>query len=187
MIMRQTLQHILTISILSTFIFSGCDSPQSEKRAMIVQSEKALLSDTTFSPDAKHARELLSLYDEYAKQFPADTLSAEYLFKAGEVATGINDPAVSLSFYRRLYDQYPGYSKAPVALFLQGFIYENQLGQLDSASYYYKAFLERFPDHPISSDVRLSLENLGKSPEELIKMFQEQQKLQADSAALAVD
>ena len=93
----------------------------------------------------------------------------------------------SMAFYRRLYDQYPGYSKAPVALFLQGFIHENQLGQLDSASYYYTTFLERFPDHPIASDVRLSLENLGKSPEELIKMFQEQQMQQADSSAIAAE
>lgn len=185
MIMNQTMRFTSILTLLITWFVSACDSPQSKKRALIIESEKSLLSDTTFSPDAKQARGLLSLYDEYAKQFPADTLSAEYLFKAGEVATGINDPQTSLSFYRRLYEQYPAYSKAPVALFLQGFIYENQLGQLDSASQYYEAFLDRYPDHPISSDVRLSLENLGKSPEELIKMFQEQQMQQADSMAVA--
>ena len=143
-----------TFSLLFSLVFIfSCGSPQSKMREMIKEAEKGLLTDSTFSPDALEAKKLIGLYDQYAKQFPADTLRAEYLFKAGEISAGINDPLAGIDYYDRLYKNYPGYNKAPVALFLQGFIYENQLGRLDEAKSIYQQFLERYPEHPIASDV----------------------------------
>jgi tetratricopeptide (TPR) repeat protein len=153
----------------------SCSAPQTEMRDAIHQAELKLLTDSTFSPDAEEAKNLITLYDAYAKKFPADTLSAEYLFKAGEISVGINNPKKGIEYYSRLYEQYPSFSKAPVALFLQGFIYENQLGDLVNAKLIYEKFLELYPNHPIANDVTISLENLGKSPEELIQMFQDKQ------------
>jgi tetratricopeptide (TPR) repeat protein len=171
--------NLISFSLIALFgILISCSSPQSKMRELIKEAEKGLLTDSTFSPDAAEAKKLIGLYDQYAKQFPADTLSAEYLFKAGEISAGINDPMGGIEYYKRLYENYPGFSKAPVALFLQGFIYENQLGMLDEAKTIYQQFLDRYPDHPIATDVSISLENLGKSPEEMMEMFQAQQQAQ---------
>ncbi len=176
----------INITVILILIIAGiqssCTSPQSKLREEIRLAESKLMTDTILSPDAIEAKLLIGLYDKYSKQFPADSLSADYLFKAGEVSTGIMDYQNGINYYARLFEQHTDYSKAPVALFLEGFIFENYIGRLDSAEFYYKKFLELYPDHPISGDVTLSLNNLGKTPEELIEMFQSMEQTSNNSS-----
>jgi inosine/xanthosine triphosphate pyrophosphatase family protein len=40
----------------------------------------------------------------------------------------------------------------------------------------YELFLQKYPDNDFADDARISIENLGKTPEELIKQFEEQQQ-----------
>jgi outer membrane protein assembly factor BamD (BamD/ComL family) len=76
-----------------------------------------------------------------------------------------------VEFYGKFIHQFPNHRNAPYALFLQGLIYENQAGDPMKARPYYEAFLKAYPDHPIAGDVSFSLENLGKTPEEIIMGF----------------
>ena len=69
---------------------------------------------------------------------------------------------ISASFY-----------KAPECLFLKAFVFENQLNNLKDAEILYKEFIASYPNHPLTDDAVASLEYLGKSPEELVRMFQE--------------
>jgi TolA-binding protein len=61
-------------------------------------------------------------------------------------------------------------------MFLKAFVYEDQLHDLNKAKKYYEEFLEKYPDSDFADDARISLQNLGKSPEELIKEFEEKQQ-----------
>ena len=54
-------------------------------------------------------------------------------------------------------------------------VYENYLGDLDNAKMIYLEFLEKYPDNEFADDAEISIQNLGKSPEELIRQFEEQQ------------
>jgi TolA-binding protein len=52
-------------------------------------------------------------------------------------------------------------AKAPTALFMVGYIYNNQLGITDSASAAYKKFLKLYPQNELATSAQFELETLG--------------------------
>ena len=156
----------------------ACTSPNKKLSADIAEKEKTLYGDSTMVPDAVKAKEMVDLYLKYADEFPDETASASYLFKAGDLSSKLNETQKAIDLFGRMLQKFPNHSSAPYALFLQGFIYENQVGDPMKAKPYYETFLKTYPDHPIASDVSFSLENLGKSPEQLIQEFENRQQEQ---------
>ena len=59
---------------------------------------------------------------------------------------------------------------------MQGFVNENLLMDMDKAKYHYERFIKEYPNHALAKDTKVLIENLGKTPEELIKSFQEKEK-----------
>ena len=110
---------------------------------------------------------------------PDDSLAPEYLYSAAELANGLLQRTRAIELFAKNNQQYPLSKKAPVCLFFQGFIYETQLNDLPKAKELYSEFLQKFPDHQLTKDVKFSLDNLGKSPEELIKQFEQNTAVQA--------
>ncbi len=170
---------ILSLILL---VAASCSSPQKKLSGEITSQEKVLYTDSLVVPDPAVAGKMIDLYLAYAEQFPTDTLTPVYLFKAGDLASKMNEVHMAVEIFTKLVSGYPDHRNAPFALFLQGFIYENQSGDPAKAKSYYEQFLQRYPDHPIAADVTFSLENLGKSPEELIREFEQNNQLPADSA-----
>ena len=130
--------------------------------------------------DTAGLKDLLIAYDDYVKAWPADTNSANYLFKEADFYRYMRQPKRSVEIYAGIYNDYPQFFKRPYALFLQGFIYENEIHNLDSAKAKYEMFLQVYPNHAIAKDVRMTLASLGKTPEQVIAEFEAHQK--ADSA-----
>lgn len=75
----------------------------------------------------------------------------------------------ALGYYQQLIDNFPNHQKTPEAIFLSGFICSEYLKDYQQASIYYKKFLKAYPDHELVSSVQTELENLGKSPEEILR------------------
>lgn len=99
--------------------------------------------------------------------------------KAAGLAKTIGQPQKAIELYQKIADGLPNHPKAPTALFMLGFVYENDLNNLDKAKAIYQDFLKKYPNDPdFADDARNSLKNLGKSPEELIKEFEQQQQQQ---------
>ena len=167
------IQNLLLISILTISVgVVSCTSKKQKIADEILKEEQGLYSDSSMTPDPLKAKNVIQLYASFADQFPEDTMSANYLFKAGDISSKINEIDQAIQFFNKLLQKYPDNRNAPFALFLQGFIYENQAGNPAKAKPYYEEFLKKYPDHPIAGDVTFSLENLGKSPEELIREFE---------------
>jgi len=154
----------------------ACQSPADKLAGTIREKEKELLSDSSMTVNRDKARALTSLYDEYATAHPGDSIAVEYLFRAGDLANGSGDYLDAIRFYQRCAET-ETFHKRQVALFMQGFIYENQLLDLDNARRIYTEFLERYPDHDLAKDARFSLENLGRTPEDLIRDFERRDSL----------
>lgn len=140
---------------------------------------KVFKSDGTM--DVTNANLLIDGYVLFGETFPDAPESANLLFKAAEVSLGMNQAPRSLALYQQVYNNYPEFEKRPFSLFLQGFIYENNLGRLDDAKVIYEKFLADYPDHPMADDASYSLVNLGKSPDELIREFEEKNKSKKES------
>lgn len=118
------------------------------------------------------ASRLVTYYVEFASKFPTDTLSDKYLFKAAEIANSIQDYNKALEIWDKLYTTYPSSAKAPSALFMQGFVNENNLKDLDKAKGFYKTFLSKYPKNELAKSVEFSLKYLGQSPEVIVKEFE---------------
>jgi TolA-binding protein len=178
------MKHCLSL-FLVTLLFAACKSEKDRMIETIAKAEQDLRADSLGIINDKKARALVQLYADFANTYRDDTLSAEYLFKAGEVSTGIGDFFQAIQYYRQCTEKVY-YAKRPVAFFLMGFIYENHLNDTGNAKRIYEEFLQKFPGHPLEKDVQFSLKHLGKSPEELIREFQENQNNQLnDSTALS--
>ena len=167
-------------SILKCFAFAtmvaiiaSCQSPRQESFEKINEMESVAFSESGLI-NPEHVDELIQAYQEFANEFPEDSLAPDYLFKAGDVAMHTNRSNKAILLYERIINEYSNYRKAPEALFLKGYVFENNLGRLDKAEEIYREFLEKYPDNEFADDAEVSLKYLGKTPEELIEIFQKE-------------
>lgn len=155
-------------------LFGACNPKQSWKRNAIETAEKTLMEQAKAGKiDTVAVNALLKDYEAYSEKYPEDTMGATYLFKAADFYRYMHKPLKSIALYGSIYDRYPTIAKHPYALFLQAFTYENEVGNEHASKILYEKFLKLYPEHPIANDVRTTLNNLGKTPEQLIEQFQQ--------------
>lgn len=172
---KHTFIHFLLISMISVSLFISCKPDlKKEKTARINELETMLFEQKQGVIDKKEAANMIQAYLDYVDTYPADTISAQYLFKAADVSINSFHSMESIELFDRLINEYPNFSKAPQALFLKAFTFENYLLQLDSARVNYELFLQKYPNHPFANDAEITLKNLGKTPEEIIQEFKAQ-------------
>ena len=98
----------------------------------------------------------------------------DLLLMAGALAKTIGNPNKAVQLYYNVGEKMPDHPKAPTALFMQAFIYENDLQDLEKAKAAYELFLKRYPNDPdYADDAQTALQLLGKSPEEIIRQFEQ--------------
>ena len=137
------------------------------------------LESKVFAKDAvlssENVIQLVDAYLLFAKQNPNDQQTPEFLFKALDVAVGVNaeGPQKAIDIANVLIEKYPDFEMTPMAMFIKGFVYENMIGDLQNAEMTYRQFIEKYPNNPMVEDVKSTLENLGLTPEELIRKFEE--------------
>ena len=169
---------VITI-IISSVLFYSCGNVSNEKQDNnsitineINKLEEELFNAEITTPDIAKAKQLAELYIEYAELHPDDSVSPEFLFKASDIAMNVSSPKLTISLFNKILSQYPNYRNVPTVMFLKGFVYEDQLNDYDNARRCYLDFLDKFPESDFADDAVVSLNNLGKSPEELIKEFE---------------
>jgi len=165
----KTLKVLFVLAVIG--VISACGPSKDKKNNNITILEETF-SDQSKGLDKVKAQELKDAYLEYANLFPDDSLSPEYLFKAADITMNIIDSRQAINIYNRILADYPDFRKAPQCIFLKAFIFENNLNDLVNAKKYYLEFLEKYPEDDFADDAQISLDNLGKSPEELIREFE---------------
>ena len=160
------------VSLLLVAILLSCGEKMSVEKINELES-KVFAKDAVVS--AENVIQLVDAYLLFAKQNPNDQQTPEFLFKALDVAVGVNaeGPQKAIDIADVLIEKYPDFEMTPMALFIKGFVYENMIGDLRNAEMTYRQFIEKYPNSPIVEDVKATLENLGLTPEELIRKFEE--------------
>ena len=178
-----TIKFFGFLLITSVFLLASCGGPEtkSEEKELTIEESIAEMENELFNSnqtkiDKRKALDLVNLYVEYADQYPDDPISPEYLFMASDISMNLNRPTQTIKLFDKIMTTYPSYNKTSSALFLKAFVYEDQLHDYDAAKKYYELFIEKYPDSEFADDAVVSLQNLGKSPEELIREFEEQNK-----------
>lgn len=152
----------------------SCKSEKQKLSEQIKANEEKLFNDSTKMLNPAVAKDEFDAYQKFASDYPNDTASPGFLFKAADLASGMRRPREAARLYRELISKYPDHSKIATSYFLLAFVYDNDIKQKDSAKIYYKEFLEKFPTHQFAPSAKASLDQIemGLSDEELVKIFE---------------
>jgi outer membrane protein assembly factor BamD (BamD/ComL family) len=160
--------------ILAGFVFAGCSRMTPEELwAQAAQAEEnarktldtartALDKKVLFAPALESYGQLI---DDYSNQPQAE----EALIRRAAIrGNDTREIELAIQDYKLYAARYPEGKRAPLAMFLVGYMYNNELNNTDSAAAAYKRFLEKFPDNEMASSAQFELNTLGKAPEQLL-------------------
>ncbi len=164
---------LLSVLIIASIIFVSCsETPRNKDVDKITTIEQKLVDDSTMVFDKKLAIDLIQMYTTFSDNYPADSITPDYLFKAGRLAMNMNNGNKSIQLFDRILKQYPNFDKLPETVFLSAFVYENILNDNKKAKVLYLRFMKDYPDNILYNDAKASIDNMGKSLEDIIKGFE---------------
>jgi tetratricopeptide (TPR) repeat protein len=173
--MRNVFLHSI---LLVGLLLVSCNSRQEKLMSEIKKLEETVRNQTV--PGKEEGNKLVVKYLEFADAYPEDTITPTILYNAARVSVSISNPQQSVDILQRLIDKYPESKPIADAYVFLGFVYETALMDFQKAGYWYELFLRDFPNHPMYEDVRFSLNNLGKSPDEIVAEFMKQAEEEKD-------
>lgn len=156
------------------FVAVSCHSNKA-KVEKITTLEKEIMASRMVKLDTAKAAHLIVMYDEFVKEFPKDTLSPIYLYRSADLNMALNKGTQSIVCLDKIINNYPNFDKIPDCMFLKAFVAENTMHNLPLAEQCYREFLKEYPTHSLAKDAEASLQNLGKSPEQLVAEFEAKQ------------
>ncbi len=186
--------RFLLVLLMSTFLLVGCQTDGTKSTTataaapaaetmdaetldrMIEETRNQIYNEKDNKFDTNKAMEYIQYCQAFGKKAPTDANAAKYLFQAAETARSIKKYDLALSIYDNIYANFSSYPKAPQAMFLKAFTLDSEMQQYDRAKNLYQEFMTKHPEDEFADDTKFLLENLGKSDEEIIKQFEEQQK-----------
>ena len=161
----------LSFFLIIALFFASCGGNDPAKRIEKLEKE-VYTTEGAIKPDI--ASDLVSAYCDFADAYPNDSITPEYLFTAMDISMNLNEPQRTISIIDKLIKEYPDYPNTSRALFVKAFIFETRYNNLDMAKKIYEQYLEQYPDGEFAKDCKASIENLGLTPEELVKKFENQ-------------
>jgi outer membrane protein assembly factor BamD (BamD/ComL family) len=171
-----TKKTVLSVLILLA-VMAGCKPSRDKVASQVKGLENRLFAPGSITFNREKSDSLLRMYDSFIKEFPDDSLTPVYLFKSGNLLMNAGNGNGAIERFNLYLTRYPDKPSAPMCLFFSGFIYENMLRNLDKAKEVYLLFIEKYPNHEFAKDARLSIQNLGKTPEQMIKEFELMRRL----------
>lgn len=166
------------LAIASTLFLYSC-SPSREEMLNEISKMETTMKETQ-KVDSVAVTELISAYQNFASKYTDDSLAPENLYKAAGLAVGFGRGVQAVELYETIITKYPDYNKVAECFFMEAFTYENVIGNIGKASEYYNKFLVKYPGHELADDAKAAIKFLGKSPEEMVREFEQ---MNADSTA----
>lgn len=168
-----------SIALAFAGIIASCAQPDksAEYEQKLAALDQEIMSPSGEIKDLGKAREFIQISEVYAATLASAQPEkyAAVLAKAAGLAVSINEGEKALALYQAVADKAPQTAKAPMALFMTGFVCENLLKDNNKAKTAYETFLQRYPNDPdYSDDAQNCLKLLGKSPEEIFQQFEKQ-------------
>jgi TolA-binding protein len=167
--MVNNIKRIIYFSAILMFLMS-CKTSKDEVNTAISRLE----NETAIEYSMKKMDSLLVLYQQYITEFPQDSIVAEYLYRSGRLNMILRRGSEALSDFTILINKFPQDKHLPEVYYYKAFIYEDILYDIMSARTAYYDFINRYPEHKLVQDAKLSIQYLGKSPEEIVASFEQQ-------------
>ena len=168
------------------FVLLSCSNGRNQLLKDIKAKEKIVTESIDGVFDKSTAESLRNDYIDFSDTYQEDSLAPVFLHKAAELAINLNMPQEAVSTIDTLINRYPGYDFLADAWFFKGFIQETYLNDQGAAKNTYLSFIKKFPNHEMTAQVKFSLENIGKSADELLEQFM-QNNQQTDTLSILPD
>ncbi|OFX70763.1 MAG: hypothetical protein A2X12_07690 [Bacteroidetes bacterium GWE2_29_8] len=165
----------LLLSIVLFVFFTSCNDSKNDRTEMlqeIKKVEKTILADTLDFLNFKDAGKVIVMYDEFVNKYKEDSLSPMFLFRKAEITMNTGQHDLSLKTFNEIIQNYPEYKDIDRVYFMKAFLLENYIKDIDKAKEAYNQFILKFPNNELIEDAKISIQNIGKSPEELILEFE---------------
>jgi len=158
---------LIFVLFFASLAFIGCSKKSGED--YLKSAEENLKNNK--------ALEAVSDYESFVKEYPNDEKAPEALTKLASIYQNKMIQTLSAkaslekaaNTYRQVFDKFPNSSQAPTSLFMSAFILANELQKYHAAEVTYQLFLQKFPNHELATSAREELNNLGLSPEQILK------------------
>ncbi|MFA8449257.1 MAG: tol-pal system YbgF family protein [Bacteroidales bacterium] len=169
--------HYLGIALLFTTF--SCNNSSTESKESLTKAiknlEKELFSSKKEIAKEK-AKKIVNLYCEYVDKKPETKEAPEYLLKAADVAMHTNQEVRAMDLLNKIQKDYPSFEEIDIAIFLCGHLYEDYFKNLKQAKIYYNKVINEYPNSQFSDDAKSAIDNLGLTPEQMLKKFMEKNK-----------
>jgi len=160
---------LLLFALIAMIFTASCTKGRENRITEIRELEKNKLFSNEGKPDKEMGNKLIKAYIAFADDFPVDSLSPEFLFAASRINVLNANYQPAIDILNRIIENYPDNKRMPDCLFTRANIYETYLHNLVEARKSYEKLIADYPEHPFSQDAAILIENLGKSPEELLE------------------
>jgi TolA-binding protein len=125
--------------------------------------------------DGKTA-DALALYEQITREHDDAAVAPEAMFRCALIYVNEQkDPVKAATTYELLSEKYPDSEWGHKGLFAAAYTYANEIGNLERAREAYQRYLKQYPDSSMAETAKFELDNLGKSPEELLESLQQTQ------------
>ena len=174
--------RITLISLIISLFIISCNQPTDKVTTTPKITDELLtkleseIYQAEGTMDTQKAVKLLKAYETQIEKKENEEHQSEYIFKAANLAMNLNKPQTALRYFEQFLSAYPNDEKAEQALFLKAFLLDNSIKNLEAAKATYEEFIRKYPKSDFADDAAASLKFLGKSPEELIKEFEANNK-----------
>lgn len=148
---------IQRLSMITILFISGCSLSEEELWLKVEAAKENSNWDST-----------LTVSQLLLEEYPQGRFAGWARFAVAESHRFKNQPREALDNYKMFIETYPDLQPAAVSLFLVGYLYHNNLQNVDSARYYFEQFLQKYPSHDLAPSVRMEVEMLGKTPQEAL-------------------
>jgi TolA-binding protein len=160
------MKSIIAFSLL--LLFFGCSSNKSDKE---------LFDEAETNLKAQKYPEAVISFEELINDHSDSKLAPEALSKLASIYQNKQVKNLSeeenlnkaIELFKKLHDNYPSSEYAPSGLFMAGFISANELHNYEAATIIYLQFLKEYPNNELAASAQAELDNMGLSPEEILK------------------
>jgi TolA-binding protein len=167
--------------ILSLIALFSCSDPKADLIKEIDTLSTVMKAEDF--PSEENMNKIVGLYNLYLLTYPEDELALNYMELKAKYLSANNDYAGAIKAYDDIIAKFPEGNRKADALFMQAFIYEDNMLDLGSAEAKYQSFIEQYPKHELVHDAQFAIENLSLSDEELFEklMMMQNESLEIDS------
>lgn len=192
------MKTILKASIIfvSSVILVSCGGNTEEKPVTEVKKDTVVVNSgncDSYFKEAQHYDSILlkatnlnkqvgetaiNSFNKYASECKNDSLAPMFLVKAGQVAQSIGNFTQAQILLKKCADEFPKFKNRGAALFLLAQLYDeaSMLNNEAEAKNIYQQIIKEYPNSAWERDAKASLNNLGKTDEQLVQEFLKKNK-----------